>query len=116
MSAPDYTALRKKEHDLNYKIYLLSATSLSNFETYLHNKPGLPVFIEKNNLTGRYELIGLGDTSYDATKELLKTVKANGFEDASILAYYQNQRLSNSSLAKWSTKYPDLIKYINRSE
>ncbi len=109
------TDFRKNEHQLNYKLLVVSAATPATLETYIAYNP-VRFFIEKNNSNGRYELMSQGYPDFDSVHAARKATIANGYEDTIVLAYFSNQRLATNLLSKWAEKYPDLIKYIYRSE
>ena len=114
MKNDDFFQFRNTEYGLNYKILAVSGANASNLEAYINDTDAL--FIEKNNINGRYELMSKGYPDYEAAFKARKEMKEKGFEDAVVIPYMANQRLQPSFISKWSEEYPDLIKYIYRSE
>ena len=114
MKKDDFFHFRNTESGLNYKILAVSGANASNLEAYLNETDAF--FIEKNNINGRYELMSKGYPDYETAFKARKKMKEKGFEDAVVIPYMANQRLQPSFISKWSEIYPDLIKYIYRSE
>lgn len=115
MSTETLNNFRKTEVELNYKVLTISGAYASNLEKYILENSGL-FFVEKNNTNGRYELLTKGYPDYESAFRVRKSYMAKGFEDAVIIPYFYNQRLQQNQLAKWAEKFPDLLKYIYRSE
>ncbi|MBK7608790.1 MAG: OmpA family protein [Saprospiraceae bacterium] len=115
MSSEAYAIFRMSEHELNYKILLISSSNPANLENYINDEHQL-FFIEKNNSTGKYELLTTGYALYSAAYKEKKIRMTQGYEDATVLAYHDNNRMATNLLAQWSARYPDLVNYIYRSE
>lgn len=114
MKDDKYQHFKDSESGLNYKILAISGANASNLEPYISDSDEF--FIEKNNSNGRYELMTKGYPDYESSFAARKEWKAKGFEDAVVIPYFANQRLQNVYISKWAELYPDLIKYIYRSE
>ncbi|MEP7266483.1 MAG: hypothetical protein ABI844_02570 [Saprospiraceae bacterium] len=115
MASNKYQDFRDKEKSLNYKVLLLSGANLSSLDPNIAFDFS-DLFIEKNNLNGRFELLTKGYPTYALAKAVRKELVARGFEDAGIIAYYSNERIQPAYLSKWAEKNPDLVNYIYRSE
>jgi hypothetical protein len=114
MKNETYLNYKTSELGLNYKILAISGANASNLEPYISDSDEF--FIEKNNSNGRYELMTRGYPNYESSFVARKELKAKGFEDAVVIPYFNNQRLQNMYISKWVELYPDLTKYIYRSE
>jgi len=112
MRADDRAGFIAEEVGLNYKILLLSSTNAANFEV----DQLVQSFIEKNNNTGKYELMTGVYANFALATAARKSWIAAGYEDALIIPYYANQRIPQAMMSKWSEKYPDLLQFIYRSE
>ncbi len=106
---------RATEQGINYKVLLVSASNPSNLDPYIKDTP-TSYLIEKNNINSRYELLTRGYATFEAGHAARKQAMADGFEDAIVLAYFENQRLQNTFLTKWAEIFPEVLKYIYRSE
>jgi outer membrane protein OmpA-like peptidoglycan-associated protein len=111
----EYDLFRAGEKKLNYKILLLSTSNPANLESYIKNENS-SFFIEKNNITGKYDLMTGAKGEYADANVLRKDWRSKGFDDAAVIAYIENARISPSGMSRWAAIYPDLINYINRSE
>lgn len=105
---------RNSEVGLNYKILVISGANASNLQAYINDTDEF--FIEKNNINGRYELMSKGYPDYDSSFNARKEMRSKGFEDAVVVPYLGNQRIQAPFISRWSEIYPDLVKYIYRSE
>ncbi|HNT21875.1 MAG TPA: OmpA family protein, partial [Saprospiraceae bacterium] len=112
MQAPERSRFLELEKGLNYKIMLLSSGNAANFRTDHLDQ----VFIDKNNLTGKYELMSGVFTTFALANQARKKWMASGYEDALVVPYYSNQRIPPQLLNKWSEKFPDLTQFIYRGE
>jgi len=112
MGVRDRAAFLSIESQLNYKNMLLSSGNAANFEA---DQLG-PVFIEKNNNTGKYELMTGIYPTFVLANAARKSWIAAGYEDALVIPYYDNQRIHPALMTRWSEKFPDLIQFIYRSE
>ena len=111
----EYDIFRTSEKKLNYKVLLLSTSNPANLEPYIKSD-NTTFFIEKNNITGKYDLMTGSNSEFTEANVLRKEWRGKGFDDAAVIAYLENARISPSNLSKWATIYPDLVNYINRSE
>lgn len=112
MSANERAGFIAGETGLNYKIMLLSSTNAANFDVEQQGQ----AFIEKNNNTGKYELMTGVYPTFILASEARKSWIAAGYEDALVIPYHSNQRIPFNLLTRWSEKYPDLTQFIYRSE
>ncbi len=112
MSVGDRAGFISEEAELNYKIMLLSSTNAANFEV----DQLMQTFIEKNNNTGKYELMTGVYPNFVLANAARKSWITAGYEDALIIPYYSNQRIPQAMMSRWSEKYPDLLQFIYRSE
>lgn len=112
MEAVERSRFLEQEKSLNYKIMLLSSGNAANFKTDDLEQ----VFIDKNNLTGKYELMSGVFTTFALANQARKNWIASGYEDALVVPYYSNQRIPPQLLNKWSEKFSDLTQFIYRGE
>lgn len=112
MRVGDRAIFSSTEQQLNYKIMLLSSSNATNFDA---DQLG-SVFIEKNNNTGKYELMSGVYPTFLLANAARKTWIAAGYEDALVIPYYFNQRIPPALMPRWSEKFPDLNQFIYRSE
>lgn len=112
MQADERSRFLEQEKSLNYKIMLFSSGNAANFKTDTLGQ----VFIDKNNLTGKYELMSGVFTTFALANQARKKWMASGYEDALVVPYHSNQRIPPQLLNKWSEKFSDLTQFIYRGE